>query len=171
MDTARFGQPDRQSLSESASLLITSPDGYDHLVDDAVLASSFDGRFLAHCGAVVVSASMADCPGRPCPWCLLPRRRRPARRRDPLKLRLALRALCKAVVRLKAGVGGRAERHRWVPVGEGVFVTISVAAALGSGEAGRRADLRSASAPLRREITSLAMPSAGSQAERDVNVP
>lgn len=170
MDTARFGQPDRQSLSESASLLITSPDGYDHLVDDAVLATSFDGHFLAHCGAVVVSASMTDCPGRPCPWCLPPRGSRPARRRDPLKLRLALRVLCEAAFRLKVRVGGGAERHRWVPVGEGVFVTISTAAALGSGGAGRRAVLRSASASAGREISSSAMPSAGSQGARNVDV-
>jgi hypothetical protein len=59
---------DRDSLRDS--LLVTAPDGYDHLVSERVFATSRDGRFLARCGATIVSASMCDNPQTLCPLCV-----------------------------------------------------------------------------------------------------
>lgn len=48
---------------------VSSPDGRDHLVTDAVLATSRDGRFSARCGELVLSASLGANPGHRCALC------------------------------------------------------------------------------------------------------
>ncbi|OLT04544.1 hypothetical protein BJF90_22210 [Pseudonocardia sp. CNS-004] len=63
-------------------MIVTAPDRCDHLVDEGVFTTSPTGRYAARCGAVVVSAGLAEEPGRPCPLCS-PRpapARRPTRR-------------------------------------------------------------------------------------------
>jgi hypothetical protein len=69
---------------------ITAPDRCDHLVDEKVFATSRTGRYTARCGAIVVSAGLAEGPGRPCPLCILratPAQRRARRFRCPGRLR------------------------------------------------------------------------------------
>ncbi|OLT13154.1 hypothetical protein BJF78_22630 [Pseudonocardia sp. CNS-139] len=51
------------------AIWISSPDGRDHAVADAVLARTPDGRFLARCGTFVVSDSLCAHPGRRCVLC------------------------------------------------------------------------------------------------------
>jgi hypothetical protein len=64
--------------STSGLVIVTAPDRCDHLVDEGVFATSPTGRYAARCGAVVVSAALAEGPGRPCPLCNPPT---PAQRR------------------------------------------------------------------------------------------
>jgi hypothetical protein len=63
--------------------MITSPDGRDHSVDEFQFARTFNGRFLARCGTVVISGSMVDRPGKPCALCVPHHEVRPARRHEP----------------------------------------------------------------------------------------
>lgn len=51
-------------------LSVTSVDGVDHLVPDAVIASCGTGRYLALCGTTFLPAAMTDPDGgRRCPLC------------------------------------------------------------------------------------------------------
>ena len=78
----------------SEFIVISSPDGRDHLVDERVLATSPDGRYLARCGEYVLSSALCAPPGRVCPVCLprpVPTRRQP--RLSPARLRGLLAAM------------------------------------------------------------------------------
>jgi hypothetical protein len=70
-------------------LVISCPDGRDHLVDERLVATSPHGRFLARCGEYVISTAMGVPPGRDCPICMP----RPAPPREPRRSPVRLRAL------------------------------------------------------------------------------
>jgi hypothetical protein len=72
-------EPTHVLSSSSGLVTVTAPDHCDHLVDEKVFATSRSGRFAARCGALVVSAGLAEAPGRPCPLCTP--RATPAQRR------------------------------------------------------------------------------------------
>ena len=75
-------------------IVISSPDGRDNFVDERVLATSPDGRYLARCGEYVLSTALCAPPGRVCPVCLpRPVPTRPEPRMSPVRLRGLLAAM------------------------------------------------------------------------------
>jgi hypothetical protein len=53
-------------------IAVTASDQREHLIEERVLAASRNGRYIARCGAIVVSASMTAQPGKPCLLCAPP---------------------------------------------------------------------------------------------------
>jgi hypothetical protein len=58
-----------QSPNSAAAVVLSAPDGWDHAVDEVILAKTLDGRYLARCGRLVLSAALVAEPGRRCPLC------------------------------------------------------------------------------------------------------
>ncbi|MGH3586304.1 MAG: hypothetical protein ACRDQ0_08250 [Pseudonocardia sp.] len=57
----------------------SATDRREHLVTEAVFATTTSGRWIARCGALVLSADLGSSPGTPCELCAAhPERRRTA---------------------------------------------------------------------------------------------
>jgi hypothetical protein len=92
----RRSTPPYRECRTAAVVMISTPDGCAHAVREHIAAAAADGRFLTCCSRVVVSTSMVEQPGSPCPSCFPPNQERvpssrlvrrevvPARRRRQL---------------------------------------------------------------------------------------